>query len=128
MRRRSPQRREIEGERIGCVQRELRRGESLAQARGEIAVDLDRRHMSGAGDQLVGQRGEPGADLDDVVAGLRIDCGDDPLDVARVGEEVLAKALARPMVMHDRSFAQPPPRRMTFHCGVSTRASGRSAS
>ena len=96
-RRSPPSVREVERQRIGFVQREPIRRESLAQPRGEIAVDLDRRDASGAFDQRAGQRAETRPDFDDVVAGLRSDRVDDARDVMRIGEEILAEALARLM-------------------------------
>src|SRR6185369_16088845 len=54
----------------------------------------DRRDASRALDEPCGERGQAGPDLDQVVAGPRIDRIDDPLDVVGVDQEVLAEALA----------------------------------
>ncbi len=103
-RRSAAQLREVEFERVRLVQRELRGREALAQARREIAIDLDRRDVSGALDEAAGQRGEARADLDDVVAGPRIDRVDDARDVVRIGEEVLAESLARLVSVHATGY------------------------
>ena len=90
----------VELERVGFVQRERGGREVRAQARREVAVDLDRGHVSGARDELAGQRGEPRPDLDDPVARLRRDRIDDAADVVRIGQEVLPEPLARAMAFH----------------------------
>ena len=77
-----------------CSVKRLRR-EIGGEARGEVAVDLDRVMCPARSISRAGQRGEARADLDEVVARPRRDRGDDALDVVRVGEEVLAEALAR---------------------------------
>jgi len=56
--------------------------------------------MTGASDELTGQRGEARADLDEVVAGLRRDRVEDAAHVVRVGEKVLAESLACLMALH----------------------------
>ena len=61
--------REVELERVGFVQRQLRRGERRSEACGEVAIDFDGRNMSCARDQSRRKRREPRADFDDVVAG-----------------------------------------------------------
>ena len=71
-----------------------------AEAGGEIAVDLDGVEMPGACDQRRGQRGEAGTDLDQVVSRRGRDRGDDPRDVMRIDEEVLAEALAGLVTLH----------------------------
>jgi hypothetical protein len=90
----------VERERVRLVQHEVRRRELLAQARREVTVDLDGRDATGRGDQPLGERAESRADLDDVVAGCCIHRVDDARDVARVGEEVLAEALACLVAVH----------------------------
>ncbi len=92
--------RKVELERVGLVQRELRRRERRAQARREVAVDLDGRDVPGARDEAAGQRREARPDLDQVVAGLRCDRVDDARDVVRVGEEILAEPLACLVSVH----------------------------
>ena len=76
-RRSGRKRREIELERVGLVQRELRRRERLAQPGGQVAVDFDGGDVAGALDQPAGERGQPRPDLDDVLAAARIDGVDD---------------------------------------------------
>ena len=94
----------VEFKRVGLVERELFRRERRAQPRREVAVDLDGRDVSGALDEAAGQRREPGPDLDQIVAGLRIDGVDDARDVVRVGEEILAEPLARLVSVHATGY------------------------
>ena len=105
------QRREIERQGIGLVQRQAIGRKALAQSRREIAIDLDRRDGAGPPDHLSGERTQTRPDLDDVVAGLRSDGGDDAPNVVRIGEEVLSEALARPMAVHRLSRRAPRARR-----------------
>ncbi len=93
------------------MERELFGRERRAQPRREVAVDLDGRDVSGARDEAAGQRRETGPDLDEVVAGLRVDRVDDPRDVVRVGEKILAEPLARLVSVHATGYqgaAKPP--------------------
>ena len=84
-----------------------------AQARGEIAIELDHRQPLAAFEQRQRQRAASGTDLDQRVARLRIDRGDDPVDHRQVDEEVLAEALSG--VWQER-----PPRRCAGrYCGGS---------
>ena len=94
----------VEFERVGLVERELLGRERRAQPRREVAVDLDGRDVSGALDEAAGQRREAGPDLDQVVAGLRIDRVDDARDVVRVGEKILAEPLARLVSVHATGY------------------------
>jgi hypothetical protein len=68
---------------------------TLAPARGQVAVQLDHRQRPAAFQQRLGHRTEAGADLDDRLARLRADRPHDAVDHHRVGQEVLAEALAR---------------------------------
>ncbi len=56
--------------------------------------------LARAFDEKAGQRGETGADLDEVVAGTRIDRVDDLRDVVRIDEEVLPEPLACDVPAH----------------------------
>ena len=94
----------VELQRVGLVERELFGRERRAQPRREVAVDLDGRDVSGARDEAGGQRREAGADLDQVVAGLRVDGVDDARDVVRIREKILAESLARLVSVHATGY------------------------
>jgi len=91
----SAQRCEVERQRIGDVQRQPLRRELGSERSGEIAVDFDDGQAAGPGQQRPGQRTQPRADLDEVLASLRCDRVDDARDVMRIGQEMLAEAFAR---------------------------------
>jgi len=91
----SAQRCEVERQRIGDVQRQPLRRELGSERSGEIAVDFDDGQAAGPGQQRPGQRTQPRADLDEVLASLRRDRLDDAPDVVRIGQEMLAESLAR---------------------------------
>ena len=107
MRRPLAERGEVEVERVGDDERQRIGRELRAQARREVAVDLDRRDAPGVRDEARGDRGQPGADLDDGVARARRDGGDDARDVMRIDEEVLAEATARDVAIHRGGAVQP---------------------
>jgi hypothetical protein len=65
--------------------------EFRSEARREIAIDLDHREPASALKQRAGQRTQAWSDLYQVVAGARIDGGDDALDVVAVDQEVLTE-------------------------------------
>jgi hypothetical protein len=65
-----------------------------AQARGQVAVQLDDREAAQALHQRLREGGEAGADLHHGLARLRRDLAHDGVDDAGVGQEVLAEALA----------------------------------
>src|SRR5207244_1489216 len=65
------------------------------QARREPGVDLHQVEMSGPRRQLVGERAQPGTDLEHGRAGPELRGVDDPPRDCRVAQEVLAPALAR---------------------------------
>ena len=75
------------------------------QFRNHVAVDLDHLEPPAALEQRPGQRAEPGSDLDQPLAGLRIDRGDDTREHARVVQEMLPEALAG--ADHPSSSASP---------------------
>src|SRR6185295_19722494 len=83
---------EVDREDVALDDREPR---GAAQARREVAVDLDDGQRAGALEQRRRERAAPGTDLDERIARTRIDLEDDPLDDRRVDEEVLAEALPR---------------------------------
>jgi hypothetical protein len=91
----SAQRCEVECQRIGDVQRQPLRRELGSERSGEIAIDFDDSQAAGLGQQRPGQRTQPRADLDEMLASLRRDRLDDARDVMRIGQEMLAESLAR---------------------------------
>ena len=93
---RARERVEIKLERIRLVQLAAREvGELRLQARRQVAVDLDGIHADPARGQEVAREGAvAGADLHQVIAGLRCERAHDALDHARVVQEVLAEAFA----------------------------------
>jgi len=103
---RRPQHGIVEFERIRDMEREALRREFRREPRGEVAVDLDRMDAAGAFDERPGQRAESGADLDEIVAAPRVDGVDDPRDVMRIGEEILAEPLARLVALHPVSVGR----------------------
>ena len=66
----------------------------LAQALGQIAVELNDRELAQSFDQRLRHGGQAGADLDHGVAGLRVDGAHDGVNDAAVGQKVLAEAFA----------------------------------
>ena len=65
------------------------------QPRGQVAVEFDHREAPQPLDQRLRQRRQAGADFDHGLARARVDGAHDGVDDGRVGQEVLAKALAR---------------------------------
>ena len=87
--------REIERQGVRFVQRELRRWKFFAQSRCQIAIDLDRREVAGSRDEAGCQRGKTRSDLDDVIAGARIDRIENERYVMRIDEKMLTEATPR---------------------------------
>lgn len=85
--------REVEAERVDIVKRETLGWEFVDQARREIAVDLDDGKPAYPFEQGTRERAEAGPDLDYVVVALRVDSGDDAVDVMAINQEILAKPL-----------------------------------
>lgn len=81
----APQRREVERQRIGHVQREALRRELRGERGGKIAIDFDDDQAVDPGEQRPGQRPQARADLDDAIVPLRRDRLDDALDIVRIG-------------------------------------------
>ena len=73
------QRREVDAEHVGFDDFEHR---VLAQPRREVAVEFDDGEVLAALDQRQRQRAEPGADLDQRLAGPRVDRRDDVVEDA----------------------------------------------
>ena len=93
----SAERTEVELERVAFVDDDAATGESLAQSRDDVAVDLDgvqRAHDAG---ERPRECAEAGTDFHHEVVRLRRDRGDDGGDDAFVDQKILAEALARPM-------------------------------
>jgi hypothetical protein len=91
------QRRKVEAQGIGLVHRQAIDGVALTQALAQIPVEFDDVKVPDALEQRGRQRPEAGADFDDVLAPVRIDCGNDALDDPRVDEKVLTESLSRDM-------------------------------
>src|SRR5437762_14135710 len=89
--------REIERQGVRFVQRELCRRKFSAQSRRQITIDLDRREVAGSGDEAGRQRGKTRSDLDDVIAGARIDRIENARYVMRIDEKMLTEATPRSM-------------------------------
>jgi hypothetical protein len=92
------QRRKIEAQRIGDMESQAIGCEFRGEARRQIPIDLDHCEAPGALEQRPRQRAKARADLYQVVAGTRIDGGDDAIDVMAVDQEVLAEPPPRDMV------------------------------
>ena len=65
------------------------------ELRGEVAIAFDDGEMLEALQQWNRQCAESRPDLDQVVVELRIDGGDDAVDVVPIDQEILTEALAR---------------------------------
>ncbi|CFE03908.1 Uncharacterised protein [Bordetella pertussis] len=87
--------REIDRQGVGLDHGQPFGGVLPAQARGQIAVDLDRGQVIDAIEQGAGQRRQARTDLDHAVVARGPDGPHDRLDHALVGQEMLAEALAR---------------------------------
>jgi hypothetical protein len=68
---------------------------AFAQARAQIAVDLDDVQVIESREQRLRQCSEARTDFDDMIASPRIDGPDDALDNRRIDEKVLAEPLPR---------------------------------
>src|SRR2546425_604056 len=79
----------IEPQRVGLVHRQTLLGKALAQARAQVPVQLDGVQVLDALKKRRGQRAQPGAYFDDVLAAPRIDRRDDALDDSPLDEKVL---------------------------------------
>ena len=90
------QRSEVHPQHVGLDDVELR---VRAQAHGQVAVQFDDGEPAQALDQGLGQRGQPGADLDHGVAWFGRYRLDDAVDDAAVAQKVLAETFAR-LVLH----------------------------
>jgi len=82
---------EIEFKRIRLVQRQCGTRKIRSELGRKVAVDFHGRNTPGPFDQARGQRGQTGADLDDIVAGTGIDRFENSRDVARIDEKVLTE-------------------------------------
>jgi hypothetical protein len=85
---------DVDGERVGFDDLELAdaRGRR-AQARGQVAVELDRGQRADAREQREGERAFARADLDEALARLRVDRAQQPVDDAALVQEMLPEAL-----------------------------------
>ena len=91
---------EIEAQGIALDEPQPLLGKTLPQAGGEITVELDGREMAGSIDERLGERAESGADLDQMLAGFRVDGGDDAPDDIGIAQEILSEALALPVALY----------------------------
>ncbi len=66
-----------------------------AQEPGEAAILFQQSGRSASREGELGERAEPGADLDEVIAGLEIELRDDPLREILVVEKILPQAFRR---------------------------------
>ena len=73
----------------------------------EYALPLDRVQVANTLTQRPGDRTEPGSDLDHEIFRLRLDCIDDPADVAAIDQKVLTEAFARPVLRHVQGRRRP---------------------
>jgi len=87
-----PELRKIEAQRVAFVQGQLRGRIGRAKTRREIAIDFDRRDALCSGDEIRGERGQAGTDLDNVIAELWIYRVKNPRDVMRIDEKILTEA------------------------------------
>ena len=86
------------------MQGEPRRRKFGGERGGEIAVDLDDRQAVDPREQRPGQRAQTRADFDDAIVAPRRERLEDALDIARIGQEMLAESFARAM----RGYRQRP--------------------
>ena len=95
------ERTEVELQRVGFVNAHVvSTREAMAQGARQVAVEFHAMQMPGFPRERFGDGARAGTDLDDRVAGLRIDRLHDGVDNAGVGEEVLPEALAGAMPVH----------------------------
>ena len=100
------ERTEVEFEGIRFVNRNVVDiAEAVPQRRCQVAVEFDAVQFSGLPRERFRDGSLARADLDDRVARLRVDRPQDILDDAGVVQEVLTKALARPVRIHRRSVS-----------------------
>lgn len=71
-----------------------------AQARGEIAVELDHMQVWNAFKQRAGERTKPRTDFDHRLTGLWMKGVENAPDHAAVMQKILAEAFARAMLRH----------------------------
>src|SRR6266571_3245892 len=87
----------VETQRIGLVHRQAVDGVTLAQAPAQVPVELHDVEVLDPLEQRGRQRTESGADFNEVLAPVRIDCGDDVLDDPPVDEKMLTESFSRDM-------------------------------
>jgi hypothetical protein len=66
--------REIKAQGVGLMDRQPLGGVAFVQALAQVAVELDDVHVLDAFEKRVGQRPKSGADFDDMLSALRVDC------------------------------------------------------
>src|SRR5690606_6681242 len=91
---------EIEVQHVHFHQAELRApGKARAQARGQVAVDLDGEHAGTTVQQRAGECALPGADFDQCFTCLRVRGRYDAFNDVRIVQKVLPEALACAMAL-----------------------------
>jgi hypothetical protein len=88
------ERREVELERIGLVDCDLRRVEAVPEPRREVAIDLDHVQVGEARGEMLGEQPRSRPDLGHRIGARRRDRRDDALEVVAIGKEVLPEPLA----------------------------------
>src|SRR5216117_647415 len=101
------QSRKVETQRIGLVHRQAVHGVTLAQAPAQVPVELHDVEVLDPLEQRGRQRTESGADFNEVLAPVRIDCGDDVLDGPPVDEKMLTESFSRDMPTGRHCLAGP---------------------
>ncbi len=91
---------EVELQRIALVQAEIiAASELVLQDRDQVLVQLDNVQLSATAQQAFGQGALARADFQQVFAGLGVDGAQDAVDDACIVQEVLAEALACPVLV-----------------------------
>ena len=85
----------VEAQGVGHVQAQVPLVPAPAQARGQVAIDLDGVQVIDTLEQRRRERGEPRTDLDQDLPRTRMDRLDDRCHHRGVDEEMLPEALAR---------------------------------
>ena len=91
---------EVELQRVALMQAEIvLAGELLVEDRHQVLVQFDHVELCAAAQQALGQCALSRPDFEQVLARLGMDRSQDAIDDAGVVKKVLAKALARPVLV-----------------------------